>query len=70
MATFKQLSRLAKEVMAASVDAQLLDLTQVSVYLGMAFEEVVREAAEMREEVGAVEVEEPSVLRGEFENGG
>ena len=65
----EQLSRLAKTVMSASVDAQFLGLLQVSSYLGMAFEEVVRVAAELNIDAGAVEVEEPSVLRGEFEGG-
>jgi hypothetical protein len=35
----------------------------------MAFEEVVRVAAELNTDTGAVEVKEPSVLRGEFESG-
>lgn len=69
VATMEQLSRLAKTVMSASVDAQLLGLMQVSSYLGMAFEDVVREAAKLNADTGAVEVEEPSVLRGEFESG-
>jgi hypothetical protein len=67
--TMEQLSKLAKEVMNASVDAQFLGLLQVSSYLGMAFEEVVRVAAELNTDTGAVEVKEPSVLRGEFESG-
>lgn len=69
VATMKELSRLAKEVMSASVDAQLLGLIQVGLYLGMAFEEVVRLAADLNTEAKAMEVEEPSVLRGEFEDG-
>jgi len=69
VASMEQLSRLAKEIMAASVDAQLLGLLSVSVSLGMAFEDVVREARKLELETGTQEVEDPSVLRGEFEGG-
>lgn len=64
VATMEQLSRLAKTVMNASVDAQLLGLTQVGLYLGMAFEEVVRLAADLGAEAGPVEVAEPLVESG------
>lgn len=69
MMTLEQLSGLAKTVMNASVDAQFLGLIQVSGYLDMAFEEVVREAVDLSAEAGVVEVEEPSVLGGKVESG-
>ena len=69
MATFGELKKLAKEVMAASVDAQLLGLIQVSVYLGMAFEEVVREAARLNTEEGTIEAARDAYVKG-VESGG
>ena len=70
MVTLEQLRVLGKEVMSSSVDAELSGLTAVCSYLSMAFDEIVRVAVELNKEAGAVEVEEPSVLRGEFESGG
>lgn len=69
MATMEQLSRLAKTIMSASVDAQFLGLMEVSVYLGMAFEDVVRVAADLDTEAEVVEVRDLSASRGEFESG-
>lgn len=62
MATMEQLSKMAKGVMAHSVDAQLLGLIDVSLYLGMAFDEVVRVAAELNTEAGTGKVEDLSDL--------
>ena len=49
MANLDQLSRLGKAVMNAVVDAEMMGLEAVSSYLSMAFDEVVREAALLRE---------------------
>lgn len=69
MVTLDQLRTLGKDVMIASVDAELFGLTEVCSYLSMAFDEIVRIAVDLGAGAGAVEVEEPSVLRGEFESG-
>lgn len=61
MATFEQLQVIGKTIMSCSAQAQLLGMIQVSSYLGMAFEEVVRMARELELEAGAVEVVEPGV---------
>lgn len=56
MVSMEQLKSLAKSVMNASVEAQLDGLTLVSVHLGMAFEEIVREAEKLRELEGLEEL--------------
>ena len=70
MVTLEQLTALGKDVMLASVDAEMFGLTNVCSYLSMAFDEIVRKAVDLGAGTGSVEVEEPSVLRGEFESGG
>jgi len=62
--SMEQLSVLAKRVMAASVDAQLGGLERVSVYLGMAFEEIVREAVKL---CRAEQLEELETVAREYE---
>lgn len=62
MATRKELKVLGKLVMAASVDAQMLGLGRVAVYLGMAFEDVVRVFSELDEV--EVKVETEALLEG------
>lgn len=49
MANLEQLRVLGKQVMAAAVDAEMLGLDAVSDYLGLAFDELAREAARLRE---------------------
>ncbi|MBA7698315.1 hypothetical protein ES703_106992 [subsurface metagenome] len=57
MASLEQLSVLAKSVMGAVVDAEMLGLNVVRGYLGMAFDEIARQAADVRETVARVEAE-------------
>lgn len=70
MVKMAELKVLAKTVMAASVDAQLSGLTQVSICLGMAFEEIVREAEGVRAREAGEEAERLSEGGGEVVDGG
>lgn len=55
---------LGKSVMASAVEAEILGLDRVTEYLGMAFDEVAREAVKVRARVAAEEARMLLVSKG------
>lgn len=64
MANLVQLSALGKAIMGSLVDAEMLGLGTVRGYLGMAFDELAREALALRR---AGELEELESVAKEYE---
>lgn len=69
MVGMSELKVLGKAVMDSAVEAELLGLERVTEYLGMAFDEVAREAEKVRARVAAEEARLLLVSKGEGAGG-